>query len=69
MKIAVSESRRYIYSYRWYTFIVGCSECSLKCNVDFKTKLRTLFPTIPHKKIDDILPNENGVFRWLHVTE
>ena len=39
---------------------VGCPECAHKCNYDFKNKLSILFPTMPSKKIDDVLATENG---------
>lgn len=48
--------------------VIGCPECAKKCNVELKEKLKTALPTIPHKKIDEALANENGVFKLnIHI--
>lgn len=37
----------------------GCPDCTRRCNIDLRNRLKILFPTMPIKKIDEVLPYEN----------
>lgn len=43
-----------------HTYTPGCVNCVRVCNQDLKKKLEKLFPAIPHKKLEEVLPDSMG---------